>query len=837
MVRLFIEEREVELDDSVQFAITKQFEDITNPTSIINSWSKSIDIPFTEKNNQLFGNLFDPDRTILSGNTLVGMYFDPHKKINFRLDWGDYILMQGYLKVNEIKQKDGKGSYNVTLFGELGKIFSELKKITMDLNSDEDEKYILDTRQYVSEALNAELVSQSWNSNGQSSFELKDSNGQAYAFDNYVGFAPNNSKNDGFDYNSYQSNYNTILTFAETLENSYFTEKTGISVDSALEDGMSQRGIGEYRSYLQLPFVYWNKLFRMFIEKAQELTGYQFKLDSGWFNIYNPYWYKLVYMLQNLHYEETDDYELSHTSAKQKSTYNFFTHNSEQMDYTVPLYNELIPNSGSGFDMEDDTLNVFLKTDISLERTATVVPNWTIRADNAFIFTFTLKDTDGTTMVSKELVIQPNNFIVQTTFNSPVISVGSAVNGNIVANDVVINFPIEKWMLDKQFTIETSVRLLRNIFPANDSQGQGIYVYYKNPEIYVSDGTIGVGSDMNFNINRVWNNEYVIFDEILKYCKMFRLGFFVDEFAKEITIQPLRNYFKSYTIEDWSDKVDKNKDYVIKPIAFEDKYVLFNTTDSETKIGKNYLERYGINYGNYRLISDYNFNDNTKELFNEIPTSILYTPNVLGWQSIYDRNEYIYTIPVESYVHCSDDEGNNVSCFGQFYFHNGIVKFDKGEGLNRSIFVSDDTDFQRLNKIHCYTQMSDGKRKEVLYYPCLSATISSGTFLDQTITCIYFNKPKEKYTYDLINNYDKAQFIYNLFWENYIEERYNVQNKIITCYVKLSPLDWNSFSFRKFVMVGNQLCMVNKIYDYNIDESDTTKVDLITINNISGYTE
>ena len=31
--------------------------------------------------------------------------------------------------------------------------------------------------------------------------------------------------------------------------------------------------------------------------------------------------------------------------------------------------------------------------------------------------------------------------------------------------------------------------------------------------------------------------------------------------------------------------------------------------------------------------------------------------------------------------------------------------------------------------------------------------------------------------------------------------------------------------------------MVNKIYDYNIDENQTTKVDLITIQNVKGYTD
>lgn len=86
MIRLFLENIEVELDESVSFAINKQFEDITSPADIKNDWSKTVNIPFTQHNNKLFGELFNVDRLIVEGdNTLMGIYFDPYKKVNFRL--------------------------------------------------------------------------------------------------------------------------------------------------------------------------------------------------------------------------------------------------------------------------------------------------------------------------------------------------------------------------------------------------------------------------------------------------------------------------------------------------------------------------------------------------------------------------------------------------------------------------------------------------------------------------------------------------------------------------------------------------------------------------------
>ena len=144
MTRLFIENQEVEMDKSVQFAITKQFEDLSNPTTIINDWSKTVSIPFTQKNNNLFGNIYKADRLIVTDGTdkNTGIYFNPLLKMDFRLQDGDNVIMTGYAKMNEIKQKDGKGTYEITLFGELGKVLSEMQKYTFD---EDDTDYCIDS--------------------------------------------------------------------------------------------------------------------------------------------------------------------------------------------------------------------------------------------------------------------------------------------------------------------------------------------------------------------------------------------------------------------------------------------------------------------------------------------------------------------------------------------------------------------------------------------------------------------------------------------------------------------------------------------------------------------
>ena len=52
----------------------------------------------------------------------------------------------------------------------------------------------------------------------------------------------------------------------------------------------------------------------------------------------------------------------------------------------------------------------------------------------------------------------------------------------------------------------------------------------------------------------------------------------------------------------------------------------------------------------------------------------------------------------------------------------------------------------------------------------------------------------------------------------------------------LTPTEYNQFKWNKFVKIDNQLCIVNKIYDYDITSNQPTKDDLVTIQDINGYT-
>ena len=858
MIRLFVENRELDLDSSVQVAITKQFEDLSNPTTIINDWSKTISIPFTSKNNEIFGHIYNIDRMIASGGT-IGIYFDPYKKIDFRLQWEDDVLMIGYAKMNEIKQVNGKGTYEITLFGQLGKIFQEMKKITFDTSSS-DSTYLIDGSQYVDEYLDRNLILNNWTSQGQTHIDLLSKDNPYYNVNDIIGFAPNNSFNEGFNYTTYQNNINESKTF-ETVLGDAFTAATGIEPSTAIPNGLLPREIGEYRSYLQLPYIYWNKLFQIFQKKAEEVTGYTFQLDDTWFSSSNPYWYNLVYMLYGFgsRSKEEDRKKNNYTIMVNGLTWGITPTDvvktetiDMRYDYAVESYPVLIQEEGTTistkFRLSDD-YNVLLNNQIVFRmQIPAYIENSTrmdihLNPNNAFEFSINCLNPSGTVIKTRKYLLCDEDYTGSTDDYFRVIRltgdnrVATHLNGSYDVYDIYTDVyqSLDYRSFGEYATLSYSGRWINTNYPFRDSSNRDYvptssqYIqrfeprtsYAFNVEVVLNPRR----SNAHITLNSLWNNEYNLFDEILKYCKMYRIGIYVDEVSKKIVFKPMSRYFSSYTTIDWTSKVDKSKDFTITPITFEDKYVLFNYTDSGSKLNKEYKDKYGLNYGEYRLVTDYNFSTSTTNLFDKVKGSIVNTDNCLSWTNLCDNKTIVYSLPPEIYVYCKDKDKKYVDVFGQFYFFRGLADFSTEELLYmRSVEITDDTTLQTSTNTFFYSQGYSSTSCST--YPMLDILYGDNMCL--------FNIPKTNYTY--LNNYEGKKTIYSNFWQKYIDERYNVQNKKITCYINLKPGDYNQFEFNKLVKLENQLCIVNKIYDYDITSSAPTKVDLITIQDITGYT-
>ena len=141
------------------------------------------------------------------------------------------------------------------------------------------------------------------------------------------------------------------------------------------------------------------------------------------------------------------------------------------------------------------------------------------------------------------------------------------------------------------------------------------------------------------------------------------------------------------------------------------------------------------------------------------------------------------------------------------------------------VLVSDDTDYQVSHDEYMWN-MSGTYFVRCYHLPKIS-TISGDNW------SIHFESPREYY---FEKPAGEIKYIYDEFWKNFIDERYNVQNKKLTAYFYLTPEDYKKITFRQFVKIENTLYHVNRIFDYDFDTNSPTKVELVQIWDTNAYT-
>lgn len=827
-LRIFIENRELDTLDSVTVPITKQYEEIDDPTVICNDYSKTVTIPLSPNNNEIFNYAYNPDRVIIaSDGPFVGLEFDPYKKLDCRVQWGDAIVLQGYAKMLQVT-KDG---YEVTINGELGKIFNELKKITFnkaDYDNEEDiNKYWIDGSKYVKETLNKELVYYCWNNNRSGNdYKKTDRN---YRVSNIIGFLPNNSYNDNFDYNTYQKVDGTVTTFEDTLEANNFESTTGYTIESAIGDGLLPVQQNTFRSYEQIPFIYWARFVDIFNDKCKELTGYTF----NWPDIDNDI---AVVCKQR---DEIIEDSLSTTD------------DTLQMRIQTNMTYPSIPNTlyiiMSGKDIKNNALTLsnklftfshkptlhFAANRPTGEYTVTGIGigvnniiKYEFMQDNIVLGTMIFYNSSIKSYNLNKLKKKYPNAQFQAISNISVTTQSAGYEfswkstENMVCTTPIING-------SSKFYVKITYL---NTTTTTPPKGHIITFYSKTGSRYAATRVAYIDQNINIESNTTTNtlfrsnsiitlNDFcdLKFDDIIKYCKLHRISIDVDYVQKQINFR--KDRFLNYTITDYTDKVDKSNDFTVKPIAFEHHRLLFNYEESESSLNNTYNNNYGFTYGTKSIITNYDFDDEDQKLFEGLTTTIPYSPSLRQWFYNLNQNKVKVKLFKNTFIQCADNDNNYVSQKGAFFY----PERQKSD-LALPVRIDDDTTSQ-LSSDKFYTTWKN----------YISSNFITGVSVIKNNKSCLINTPKEVYTYSS-NMFDNIKSIYDIYWDTYIKERYNKQNKLVTCYVKLSPMDFISFDFNKFWKIGNQIYAVNKIYDYDITSDGLTKVDLITIQDPTAYT-
>jgi hypothetical protein len=845
-LRIFIEGEELDTLESVTIPITKQYEELGDPTVICNDFSKTVTVPLSAHNNAVFGHAYRPDRVTATADDvpLVGIYFNPYQKLTCRVQWGDDVIMQGYAKMLRVTQS----GYEVTINGELGKVFQELKKLTFKASEADSGKYLIDGSAYVKETLNRDLVAKCWakERNGSQILRAKSD----YDVANIIGFLPCNAYADNFDYTTIGYADGTTKSFEDILNGISWETKTGISVDSIIGEGIRPEAALQYRSYNCVPFIYWDCFWQIMAREGERLTGYKWVKDTPTVDTMTK---NLAVVLNG-----RDDI----VGSDKAQTYDglvVYTQGGSPVDLVGESYpiacsvqgmegvsGSVIPNDGRYI-----KLHVVPQLDFTVAKAETLGKYNELRIaggyghypwEAAFVWELLCNgESIGTqifidsgelsdTFLNQLKAAYPNAIYYKDTRKSGTYGTAAGTyNYKISGTEMICTIPPEVQDAD------LSVRLTSVVYDYSGTYGtpDTFLIFGNSDEIgFGRPTTITQGETQLLTSNEWVKTEYrtgsnftlnticsLNFDTVLDFCKRYRIAVSVDEPTKELRFSD--HYFDGYSIKDMTDSVD-NTSFEVEPIAFEHSKVLFTYADDDTAIGSTYSDTYGYPYGAKALKTNYNFTTDEQTLFEGQPATIPYSPSVIPTLqfAVYKYDAYLFK---NEFMVFADSDGKYVSRAGAFFFPSRAEAALPPITIT-GVCIDDDSAYMTAMGTYCYNY---GNEQTISKY-ITECSLVQGDYL-----CA-FNTPLECYTYKP-KEYNDKQGVFAAIWQAYLDERYNVQNKRVTCKVRLSPLDFMQFDFTQLWKIGSVLYMVNKISDYDVTGDGLTEVELITIQDINGY--
>jgi len=118
ITELYIDGKRLDLFDDIDIRLTYSVTDIENPIERKSSVSRTIEIPKTPNNDQVFGSIYRFDQWIVS--------FDPSVRATANVMQNGVQVFEGIAQLLAVKDNGTSGTYEVGLYGETTNLFKQL---------------------------------------------------------------------------------------------------------------------------------------------------------------------------------------------------------------------------------------------------------------------------------------------------------------------------------------------------------------------------------------------------------------------------------------------------------------------------------------------------------------------------------------------------------------------------------------------------------------------------------------------------------------------------------------------------------------------------------------
>lgn len=309
-ISLYIAGQPVDLDEQSFILFNYTMEEMSNPTIVRNSFSQSITLQGTPRNNKIFGSIFRADRQTQYADSFTGVHFDPARKTPFVIyNEINEILEEGYLKLNKVSRKNAGVEYNITLYGGLGSFFYGLmykddgsKRSLYDLNY-----FDMNGRMVYSFPISPDAISV------KDAWSYLAGETPNYTTWNIINFAPAyNGIPENFDATKalyLNKNIYMNLPVTETKDDVEYSMKSNASTRlMKFTNPHSEWEVCDLRWYLQRPAMSIKAIINAICDPENN-GGFQVDLDEAFFNADNPYYENAWMSLQLIAAEDRNSSE------------------------------------------------------------------------------------------------------------------------------------------------------------------------------------------------------------------------------------------------------------------------------------------------------------------------------------------------------------------------------------------------------------------------------------------------------------------------------------------------------------------------------------------------
>lgn len=767
------ETENLDLYTDIPIKINKSFAELQDIGKRNSDFSIGLSLPGSKKNNAFFESYFNVDVDTL--------YFNPLLRVPSSVLINDEVYFDGYLRLNKVSIINSKAEYDVTLFSNIGDLFG---KIGNNLLKDLPYGNPIFGFNHI---FNLGYIYNSWDDVG---FNY-DGNPNPYMYP--------------ITHNGYNYSGDTVnLSGATTLQQTRLYTTSSPLGSFPNEAAMYAAGVVPYRSNVTGTGLYDNQLkpalnVWSLIQLMFQTYGYTIKSD-----FMNTPWMKGLYMYG---YFNSDTTKFSYKTPGTQTTLGL-------TDVEILIVEEY-PVDTTEYCDGDPQIKTTRTYNIYVVKKGTNIPVYCTDTINVSL-KFKLFKCDGPT---------------GTDYSVPV---------NIPANSTGATY---NWISNGYYPIQPGVSSgcgtcafeYQQNFVGLTTSNVGISTLPFLSAPLPPNTTVFVEDEMYVDFNLIVNEQLKQIDFLSSIAKKFNLVFVPDpEVQNQIIIEPYQYYVGTGSIYDWTDKLSYDKGFSVQPaLNFVESEIILTDLEDGDDGNKQFKDRNNRIYGQNFVFNQTDFKSQTKKI-----ETIFSAQVTRKW----DNN---VSIPLGiNYASSNSPEGSGSTEKVKWTYKGVKTKPKLFYYLgNKNAFI--DALGEAYNSLYFYNtysfkiSSSDG----VYFGSAVDAPVISNTMplgnpdsnkINNDSICILFNSEEPTdvgvETFDGVNAYTDKD-MYNLFYENRINNLYNPNTRFLSGYFWLKQSDIKNLKPKDIIKIKEQYFSWNKINGFNMTNPELTQVELVQIDN------